>query len=113
MANLPDETITTVLNLQRQLLEIINRATIADSTLLEQYGETEEKIPELDELQNVIERAETYYLRFYTLLLRIAKIQPIAVVMLDLLQQSIEEAQQIVAASEASIREIKRNWNLP
>lgn len=89
MANLLDETTTTVLNLQRQLLEIINQAAIADSTLLEQYGETEETIPELDELQNVIERAETYYLRFYTLLLRIAKIQPVAVAMLDLLQQSI------------------------
>ena len=33
--------------------------------------------------------------------------------MLELLDRSIEEAQANIAASEATIREEKRNWNLP
>ena len=71
MANLPNETITTVLNLERRLLQLINEATAAGFIILEQFGETEETIPELDELQNVRERATSYYIRLYRLLLQI------------------------------------------
>ncbi len=68
MAKLPDETLTTVFNLQRQLLERIDEATATGFTLFEQFGETEETIPELNELQSIRERADTYYSRFYTTL---------------------------------------------
>jgi len=65
MANLPEETIITVLNLQRRLLQLIDEVTADGLSILEQFGETEETIPtELDEFQNVTERAISYYIRF-------------------------------------------------
>ena len=59
MAQLPEETITTVFNLQRRLLAILNQATATDFLLLEQYGETEATLIDLEQLQNVKERADT------------------------------------------------------
>lgn len=113
MAQLPDETTTTVLSLQRRLLAIINQATATGFVILKQYGETETTIIDLEQLQNARERAETYYSRFYTLLLRIAESQQIAAaVMLGLLARSMEEAQATTAASEATIQEAKRDWNI-
>ncbi len=113
MANLPNETITTVLNLERRLLQLINEATAAGFVILEQFGETEETIPELDELQNVRERATSYYIRLYRLLLQISESQPVATsATLNLLAQSIAQTQAISDAGEASTQEIKRNWNL-
>lgn len=114
MAQLPDETIATVLNLQRRLLAIIDRSTAVQFIIFEQYGETETTIIALDDLQNVSERADTYYLRFYTLLRRIAGSQPYAdAAMLELLYRSIDEAQATADALEATIQEEKRNFNIP
>jgi len=114
MAKLPDETVSTVFNLQRQLLERIDSATATEVTIFEQYGETEETIPELEQLQNVRERATSSYSRLYTLLLRIAESQPTATsATLELIARSIEQAQATNAASQASVQDIKRNWNLP
>lgn len=48
MANLPDETITTVLNLQRRLLQLINETTADGFIILEQYGDPEAMIPDLE-----------------------------------------------------------------
>lgn len=113
MAQIPDETTTTVLSLQRRLLAIINQSTATGFIILEQYGETETTITVLEQIQNARERAETYYSRFYTLLLRIAESQPLATAaMVDLLARSIEEAQATTAASEATIQEAKRDWNI-
>jgi hypothetical protein len=99
--------------LQRRLLAIINQATAAAFIILEQYGETETTIIDLEQLQNARERAETYYSRFYTLLLQIAESQPLATaVMLNILTRSIEEDQATVGASEATIQETKRDWNI-
>jgi hypothetical protein len=114
MAQLPEETITTVLNLQPRLLAIINQAGAIDFLILEQYGETEITIIALDDLQNVQERADTYYTRFYTLLRRIAGSQPVAApAMLELLYSSINDAQATADALEATIGEEKRNFNIP
>ncbi len=113
MANLPDTTTTTVLDLQRRLLKIINEATAVGFIILEQYGETETTLIALDDLQNVRERANTYYSRFYTFLLRIAESQPFATnAMLDLLARTIDDAQATADGSEATIQEEKRNFNL-
>lgn len=114
MANLPEETLTTVLNLQRRLLQLINKATATGFIILEQFGETEETIPELDELQNVGERVTSYYIRLYRLLFQVAESQPVATsAMLNLLAESIAQTQAIADAGEASTQEIRRNWNLP
>lgn len=91
MAKLPDETIQTIFNLQRRLLERIDEATATEAMIFERFGEVEETIPELEELQNVRERATSSYSRLYSLLLRIAEAQPTATsATLNLLAQSIE-----------------------
>ena len=114
MANLPEETITTVFNLQRRLLQLINEATAAGFIILEQYGETEATIIALDQLQNVRERATSYYIRLYRLLLQIAESQPVATfATLNLLAQSIQETRAIADASEATVQEAKRDFDLP
>lgn len=114
MAELPAETITTVLNLQGRLLKIIHQAKATELAIAQQYGETEVTIIALNDLQNVEERADTYYSRFYTLLRQIARSQPFAnAAMLELLYRSIDEAEATVDALEASIQEEKRNYNIP
>ncbi|HEY9702251.1 MAG TPA: hypothetical protein V6C58_07380 [Allocoleopsis sp.] len=71
MAKLPNETIRTVLILQEQLLIIIDEAGALGFIILEKHGETETTLKDLVLLDNVKERANTYYSRFYTLLHRI------------------------------------------
>lgn len=95
------------------MLSIIHQATTAGFTIIEQYGETEAAIIAQDQLQNSRDRATTYYSRLQTLLLRIAESYPMAPrAMLELLTGSIEEAEAIADASEATIQEAKRDWNL-
>lgn len=108
MTKLPDETITTVFALQRRLLERINEATATALNIFEQFGETELTVSELEQLDNIRERATSAYSRLYTLLLRIAESQPVATsATLNLLARSIEQAQATEAASKATIQEIK------
>ena len=108
---LSDETLTLVFNLQRRLLQRINEATETEAIMFE-FGE-EETFLELQQLQNVRERATSSYSRLYTLLLRVAESQPTATsATLDLLALSIEQAEATDAASEASVQDIKRNWML-
>jgi hypothetical protein len=112
MAQIPEETTTRVLELQRRLLEIIHQATAVSFFILEQYGETETTLTDLEQLDNTRERADTYYARFYTLLRRIAEAQPIAdSAMLNLLVVAIAEAQVTADALEATLAETKQDWN--
>ncbi|MBD2308819.1 hypothetical protein H6G17_25450 [Chroococcidiopsis sp. FACHB-1243] len=114
MAKLPDATFSTIFSLQRRLLERIDEATATDAAIFEQFGEVEETMPELEELQNIRERATSAYTRLYTLLLRVAEAQPTAnSATLNLLEQSIEQARAYVDSAAASIMDVKRNWNLP
>jgi hypothetical protein len=113
MAKLPDATIAIVLNLQRPLLERIDEATKAGFMLRADYSETEETIPELDELQSIRERADSYYTRFYITLRRIYEAQPIAHSdSLKLVTKYIEDAEVTIEVIQASIQDIRRNWNL-
>lgn len=109
---LPEETLSIVFNLQKRLLQRINEATATEAILFTQFGE-EETIIELEQLQNVRERATSSYSRLYTLLLRVAESQPTATsATLDLLAVSIDQAEATDAACEASVQDIKSNWNL-
>jgi len=113
MANLPAKTLSTVFRLQKQLFKIVNEATKTDYDLVEQQGETSETLPELEELQNIRERARDAYTRLFRLLLNIGETQPVANQgTLELLYRAIEQAELTVNALEASIKEIKNNWNL-
>ncbi|WP_017295562.1 hypothetical protein [Geminocystis herdmanii] len=113
MAKLSDEIITKVLELEKQLLLIINESTKTTFTILEIYGETETTIIALDDLDNARERAYTYYSRLHNILGKIAESQPMATnVMLTLLNRSIEEAEATIEATQATIIEEKRSFNL-
>ncbi len=71
------------------------------------------KITELDEIQNVKEQANSYYTRLSRLLLQIAQSQLAAnSATLNLLSQSLAQTKAIADAGQASLVEIKRNWNL-
>ncbi len=129
MAQLSKETQKIVLELQQNLLFIIHDATSfqfmilenygeTEATsfqfmILENYGETEATLCDLEQLDNVQQRADTYYSRFSTLLRQIAASQPSATsATLALLSRSIEDAQGTVFALRATIQEIKQDWGL-
>ena len=114
MAKLTQETIATILNLQARLLVGIDQASSAEFAIFQQYGEIEATATVLEQLQNATERLRNPYSRFYTLLLRISESQPAASsAMLNLLAQTIEQAEADASAIEATIREAKRDFNLP
>ncbi len=114
MAELEHETLNVAFDLQRQFLKHINRATALDAAIFEQFGETEETVYELEQLQNTRERATAFYSRLHMLLLRISEAQPVATyATLDLLARTIQEGQATDAAIAASLEEIRRNWSLP
>jgi hypothetical protein len=57
MAKLPDEILTTIFSLQRQLVEGIDEAAAAESMIFEQFGETEVKrIPDPEKVKRTVER---------------------------------------------------------
>ncbi len=113
MAKLSSETLTTIFELQRRLIELIDQAAETELTLFERYGETETTLIELEELQNTRERLRTPYVQINTLLLKIAEYQPTAPdAMLSLLTRTVEVTQASADASQASILEIKRDWTL-
>ncbi|MFB2875923.1 hypothetical protein [Floridanema aerugineum] len=91
MAKIPHELLTTIFTLLRQLAEQIEAAATTEWELLQQDGETEETIPELEELYSAREKLTARYSRLNTLLLRILEIQPTDPAdMLSLLEQGIE-----------------------
>ncbi len=114
MAKLPDETITRVLNLQRQLLERIDDAAATEFAILAQFGETEATADYFELLQNARDRADSYYSRLYTALRQIYPSQPVASRdSLELLGRFIQEAEATVDAIAATVQEIRRDFNLP
>lgn len=70
-------------------------------------------MPDGHQAQRQIVWATSSYSRLYTLLLRVAEYQPVATsATLNLLGQSIEQAQATADATEAPIQEIKGDLNL-
>jgi hypothetical protein len=113
MAKLPEQLILSILNLQRQLIEGIDEATALETLLFQQFGETEENATDLEQIQNIKQKFTDPYTRLHNLLLRIAEFQPIAPdAMLDLLAQTIVNGQAAIGAGQASLQEIRRDWNL-
>ena len=113
MANLPDETITIILELERRLVKLINQAGATELTIFERYGETSATASALEQLTNIRERATSSYSRLSNLLLRISEFQfnaPAATI--ELLTRTIEQAEATAEAGEATVREAKSDWNL-
>lgn len=111
MAKLSEETLSTIFGLMRQLAEGIEEASAAEWQLFEEYGETPETLGELEELQSARERLTVPYSRLHSLLLRVLEYQPIAAT-LELLAQTIENGQTAIDVGAASVRDVKRSWNL-
>lgn len=112
MAKLPDSVLTNIFTLQRQIIECIDATTAMEFRILEQEGETNETLPELEELQSIRERILSPYSRLHTLVLKAAESQPVASRdVLNLLYRSIENGEATLDASIASPQEIQRNWS--
>jgi hypothetical protein len=113
MAKLSLETAQTVWDLQHQLLEIIDTARTLEMSLLEAFGETEDTVPFLDELQSIAQQAIDRFSRFSSLQLRVANTQPpISSDILELVTRSIQTTQPKIPALKRSIQEITQEWNL-
>ena len=114
MAKLPNQTISTIFRLQQRLVALLDTATAAEYSLLQQFGETQETMPELEAIDNVKERLRIPYNRLHKILQQVAESQPAATAdVLDFLYRTIDQGEAIADTSEASIQEIKRSWNLP
>jgi flagellar capping protein FliD len=114
MAKLPPQTLNTIFGLLQRLVTLVDETKSSEFRLFESVGETAETLPELEQLQNAVERLRQSYTRLHSLALTIAEAQPLAsVAMLDLLDRSILEASATANAVEATNRETKQIWNLP
>ncbi|OCR00323.1 hypothetical protein BCD67_25320 [Oscillatoriales cyanobacterium USR001] len=96
MAKLPDETISNIFRLQQRLVALLDTATAAEYTLLQQFGETEETTPELEAIDNIKERLRIPYNRLHRILQQVAEYQPAATAdMLNFLYRTIDEGDAI------------------
>jgi hypothetical protein len=112
MAKLPDNILTDIFILIRRIIECIDATSALEFRLFQQWGETVETLPELEELQSIRERLLSPYSRLHTLVLKTAESQPAAPNdVLNLLYRAVETGEATVDASIASLEEIQRNWN--
>lgn len=113
MAKLSDEFQLSLRNLQKTLLELVDRAKVTEFELLERFGENEQTIIVLEELTAIAVQAGELYVQISRLLLRTAEIQPVITAdMLDLLIERTATIQNRVPALKRSIQEVKTEWNL-
>ena len=113
MAEIPKRTISEVLEVMGNLLELINTAAYSELSAFNKYGETGQIVYVLEQLQNVKEKAVSTYERLSTVLLRISETQPkLTPTMMDMLTKTIEQAEATVSAGKASIKEVKSEWRL-
>jgi hypothetical protein len=113
VAEIPPETIAKILELLGRLSILIDRASNAELSIFNTYGETEEVLSVLDQLQNTKKRGVDAYTRLSGLMLKISGFQPSApTAMVKMLTQSIDTAEATVDAGEASVKEAKSDWNI-
>ena len=106
VAEIPPETIAKILELIGRLSILIDRSSAAELKIFNTYGETEEVAYVLEQLNNTKERGEVAYTRLTGLLLKVSRFQPSApMAMVEMLTQSIEIAEAIVDAGEATVKE--------
>jgi hypothetical protein len=112
MAKLSDPVLTNIFTLQRQIIECIDATTAMEFRIVDQEGETNETLSELEELQSIRERLLSPYSRLHTLVLKAAESQPVASRdVLNLLDKSITSTEAALDGSIASLQEIQRNWS--
>lgn len=113
MAEISKETIEEILELMGRLSILIDRASFAELSIFNTYGETDEMIYVLEQLQNTKDRGISAYSRLSTLLVKVSEVQPSApVAMMEMLIKAIEQAQSTVDAGEATVQEARNDWSL-
>jgi hypothetical protein len=113
VAEISKETIEKILDLIGRLSTLIDAASSTELSIFNAYGETEEMVYVLEQLQNTKERGISSYSRLSTLLLKVSEVQPSApVVMLEMLIKAIEQAQATVDAGEATVKEARNDWSI-
>lgn len=113
MAELSKEILNTIVELQQKLALLIHQACATEFSIFGIYGETADTMTVLEQLTNIRQRATSAYERLLNLLLRISELQPLAsTAILDLLAQTIEQAQATVDAGQATVQEARHDWNL-
>jgi hypothetical protein len=113
VAEIPLETIAKILELLGKLSILIDRASAAELSIFNTYGETEEIVDVLNQLQNTKERGVEAYTRLSGLMLKISRFQPSApMAMVEMLEKSIEISEATVDAGEATVTEAKNDWNI-
>jgi hypothetical protein len=113
MAKLPNDTAEIIWSLQRQLSELIESARHAEFVLFSEFGETEETIVFLNELQSVAEQSTDKFAQFSSLQIRIFNVQPnVPDDMLDLLMRVIENTEVRLPALRQSVQEIITEWKI-
>ncbi len=110
MTNLPDETVIAIFNLQWKLLQLIDEVTETGLVIFEQHGNITTTY-DLELLQNARERATSYYVRLYQLLLQVNLSPRPNPTMLNLLAQSMNDASAHAEAIKATVIEARRDWN--
>ena len=113
MAKLPNDIYEKIWRLKRQLADVIENSRDAEFVILDRFGETENTIVYLDELQSVAEQATDKFSQFSSLQIRIFNIQPyVPRDMLELVMKLIGNTEARLPALEQSIQEIKNEWKL-
>jgi hypothetical protein len=113
MGKLNPETAQIIWDLQKQLLEIIDTARTLELSLFESFGETDQSIIYLDELQIIAEQATERFSRFSIFQSRIANAQPpVPSDIIELVNRTIETTQARIPALERSIQEIRQEGEL-
>jgi len=110
MINLPDETVIAIFNLQWKLLQLIDEVTETGFVIFEQHGNITTTY-DLELLQNARERATSYYVRLYQLLLQVTLSPSPNPAILSLLAQSMNDASAHADAIKATVKEAQRDWN--
>ncbi len=112
MAEISKETIQKILELMGRLSILIDTASSSELFIFNTYGETQEMVYVLEQLQNTKERGVSSYSRLSNLLLKVSEVQPSApIALVEMLVQAIEQAQATVDAGEATIKEARNDWS--
>jgi hypothetical protein len=113
VAEISKETIEKILELMGRLSVLIDRTSSTELSIFNAYGEADEMIYVLEQLQNTRDRGIASYSRLSTLLLRVSEVQPSApVAMTEMLIKAIEQAQATVDAGEATVKEARNDWSI-
>jgi hypothetical protein len=113
VAEISKETIEKILALMGRLSVLIHKTSFVELSIFNAYGETDEMVYVLEQLQNTKDRGIDSYSRLSTLLLKVSEVQPSPpAAMLEMLIKAIDQAQATVDAGEATVKEARNDWSI-